>query len=114
MPFLRSQLNNILVGHCGSCKQGDGREKGEFLRHNVPAAQWLTDILSVWQSIAETVIERDLPFVHPRPRHEVGAVAMPLLRLCILQLELSLMVLDTSGAHSLTPEAAKNLEVVRT
>lgn len=65
----------------------------------------------VWQSIAETAIERDLPFVDPRPRHEVGTVAMPLLRLCILQLELSLMVLDTSGAHPLSPEAAKKLDV---
>jgi hypothetical protein len=80
---------------------------------NVPSLQcavWSSPT-ALHQSIAETMIERDLPFVDPRPRSEVGAVAMPLLRLCILQLELSLMVLDTSGVQQLTVEAAKNLEV---
>jgi hypothetical protein len=57
------------------------------------------------------MIEQDLPFVGPRPRHEVGTVAVPLLRLCILQLELSLMVLDTSAVRLLTAEADKYLEV---
>ncbi len=63
------------------------------------------------QSIAETVLDWNLPFLDPRPRHEVGPAAIPLLRLCILELDLSLMVLDRSTTQQLTPQARKDLKV---
>lgn len=57
------------------------------------------------------VIDWDLPFLDPRPRHEVGPAAIPLLRLCILQLDLSMTLLDQSTTQPLTPQAKKDLQV---